>query len=159
MFYEQKQKVTENLPTSVKTSAGTPLAIKMVQSCFNRPIKKRFTTHLSVYIFKICNTVSLLICVHDCIQIQDNLSVDSCTDYHSTKILQQILYSLFMVVYNSKGPNKMMKENQCYCFTSVHLKSPYNNVLTVHHCFQEKKIVKSSRERKKNSTLEFQNVF
>lgn len=62
-----------------------------------------------------------------------------------------------MVVYNSKGPNKMMKENQCYCFTSVHLKSPYNNVLTVHHCFQEKKIVKSSRERKKNSTLDFQN--
>lgn len=41
MFYEQKQKGTENLPTSVKTSAGTPLAIKIVQSCFNRPIKKR----------------------------------------------------------------------------------------------------------------------
>lgn len=54
MFYEQKQKVTENLPTSVKTSAGTPLAIKIVQSCFNRPIKKKIhnTFISSKYVIK-----------------------------------------------------------------------------------------------------------
>lgn len=39
--YEHKKK----LLTSVKTSAGTPLAIKIVQSCFNKPAKERFTTH------------------------------------------------------------------------------------------------------------------
>lgn len=37
----------EKLPTSVKTSAGTPLAIKIVQSCFNKPAKERFTTFIS----------------------------------------------------------------------------------------------------------------
>lgn len=64
----------------------------------------------------------------DILQSKATCLFDSCTGYLEQRFSNKFHTHFSWLFIILKDLTKMVKNNQCYCFTSVHLKSPYNNV-------------------------------